>query len=71
VTPGGVSYTGVKINLATLHGLPSYVEVGVRPPFRDLPTPLDLLGCLAPADPEARAQFLSSRPPRCGDPPPW
>ena len=68
VTPGGWSYTGLKINLATLHELPSYVEVGLRPPFRDLPTPLELMGCLAPADPEARERFLSSRPPRCGDP---
>ncbi len=71
VTPGGMSYTGMKINLATLHEMPSYVEVGIRPPFRDIPTPLELLGCLVPADQEARARLLSSRPPRCGDAPNW
>ena len=63
VSPSGIPYTGVTIIPSTMHELPSYVEVGIEPALGGL------MGCLVPADPEARAHVLSSRPWRCGEEP--
>ena len=60
VSPSGIPYTGVTIIMSTLHEQPSYLEVGIEPAVGGL------MGCLVPADPEARERVLSSRPWRCG-----
>lgn len=63
VSPSGIPYTGVTIITSTMHELPSYVEVGIEPAAGGL------MGCLVPADPDARGRVLSSRPWRCGEEP--
>jgi hypothetical protein len=65
VTSSGLPYEGVTIMTKTLHSLPSYVEVGIEPELGSL------IACLVPADEEARAKVLSSRPWRCGTEPAW
>lgn len=63
VSPSGIPYTGVTIITSTLHGMPSYLEVGIEPAVGGL------MGCLVPADPKIRERVLSSRPWRCGEEP--
>ena len=63
VSPSGLPYTGVTIITSTLHGQPSYLEVGIDPSLGFL------MGCLLPADPKVRERVLSSRPWRCGEQP--
>ena len=63
VSPSGIPYTGVTIITSTLHGMPSYLEIGIEPAVGSL------MGCLVPADPKIRERVLSSRPWRCGEEP--
>ena len=65
ISPSGIPYPGVTIITETLSAESSYLEIGIEPGMGSL------MGCLVPADEEARATVLSSRPWRCGEKPTW